>query len=246
MADIQQKTTSTTQFIVSSLRKILGPFALPGQKAIRDEYLKSLGLDPQDKPDPETGKIDAFLAKKAEEADEQSFNEAMAQINTIIVSIEDIIQSAVNASSFTQGAKDIVTALLNMLTIDFMRQNHPILHNVFFMLQTTHSFSNRSDSKTELSMFGAYFRDFFKSYNQETSEEARRLSEGLGFLTSIFSFMNPSFSARNMANNRCDGVLDKFSDQSKYCSYLLLSVIARDEAISTFFFTTLVSIVAFR
>ncbi len=189
MADIQQKTTSTTQFIVSSLRKILGPFALPGQKAIRDEYLKSLGLDPQDKPDPETGKIDAFLAKKAEEADEQSFNEAMAQINTIIVSIEDIIQSAVNASSFKQGAKDIVTALLNMLTIDYMRQNHPILHNVFFMLQTTHSFSNRSDSKTELSMIGAYIRDFFKSYNQETSEEARRLSEGLGFLTSIFSFM---------------------------------------------------------
>ena len=27
------------------------------KKAIRDEYLKSLGLDPQDKPDPETGKI---------------------------------------------------------------------------------------------------------------------------------------------------------------------------------------------
>lgn len=176
--DLPQKTTTFTQDLVDVLKKILGPFALPGKKAIRDDYFTSLGLDPKDTPEPNTDKIDSFTAKKAEEADELAFAEAVAQLNTIIVGIEDVVISAVNASSFKQGADDIITALLNMLTIDYMEREHPVLHNIFFMLQTGNNFANRGGGS--ISFFkavGNYFELFGRSHNLENADEARRLGE---------------------------------------------------------------------
>ena len=44
--DIQEKTKSGLQALTKGMQSLLGPFAIPGQKDIRDEYLQSLGIDP--------------------------------------------------------------------------------------------------------------------------------------------------------------------------------------------------------
>ena len=174
--DIQEKTKSGLQALTKGMQSLLGPFAIPGQKDIRDEYLQSLGIDPANVKDPNTTALTEFEKKKADEATLLAFIQAAKELTDIIINIEDAIKSAINEDD-EQAVSDITTALMNILTVDYCRRELPAVHNFLMILYSLNSFSNRGGGVVPIGdMVGDYWDKIWNTHFDD-GQEARHFSE---------------------------------------------------------------------
>ncbi|MCH5600861.1 DUF6603 domain-containing protein [Niabella ginsengisoli] len=106
----------------------------------RNELLGTLGVSGNggSTSAPATGGLQAYIDKEDDEVDPFKLAGAIADLTSLIMGLEGIISAAVNASDEDEERTvgEIVTALLNLLTLDYIRRREPAFHAVLELLNT--------------------------------------------------------------------------------------------------------------
>ena len=104
----------------------------------RTELLGTLGITGTTggKATPSTGGLEAYVNKADDEVDPFMLASAIADLTSVLMGIEGIIEAAVASNDGEQAANELLTALLNLLTLDYIRRRHPEFHAVLELLNT--------------------------------------------------------------------------------------------------------------
>jgi hypothetical protein len=98
----------------------------------RNELLGSLGLPPNgNAPNiPASGGLQAYIDKADDEVEPFKLAGAIADLTSIMLAIEGLVQAGIAASNGEEKrtASEITTALLNSLTLEYLRRRAPIFH----------------------------------------------------------------------------------------------------------------------
>ncbi|WP_026967793.1 DUF6603 domain-containing protein [Algoriphagus terrigena] len=148
----------------------------------RNELLGSLGLPPTGAPSIPIGSgLEEYVNKASDEVEPFKLAGAIADMTAIIVAIEGVVQAAIAASDGEEErtANEIVTAILNLLTLEYLRRRMPAVHSVISLL-------NALDTKMAAAGGSSNFivddiGGFLKSLGRglEDDESANALSDSL-------------------------------------------------------------------
>lgn len=148
----------------------------------RNELLGSLGLPPTGAPNiPIGGSLEEYVNKADDEVQPFKLAGAIADMTAIVMAIEGIVQAAIAASDGEEErtANEIVTAILNLLTLEYLRRRKPAVHSVISLL-------NALDTKMAAAGGSSNFivddiGGFLKSLGRglEDDESANALSDSL-------------------------------------------------------------------
>ncbi len=106
----------------------------------RTELLGTLGITgtASGGATPPTGGLEAYINKEDDEVEPFKLASAIADLTSIIMGIEGIIEAAIASDDEEEAgehvAGELVTALLNLLTLDYIRRRHPDIHAVIELL----------------------------------------------------------------------------------------------------------------
>src|SRR5690606_10452904 len=137
----EQNSEDFFQKLLKTFYEIIKPaIRMFSDDQARTELLGSLGLTGTGSgtTTPSTGGLEAYINKADDEVDPFQLASAIADLTSVIMGIEGII-SAVKASSDgddERSAGEIITAMLNLLTLDYIRRRDPGFHAVIELLNT--------------------------------------------------------------------------------------------------------------
>src|SRR5690349_12345413 len=136
-----QKSEDFFQKILKTFYEIIKPAVnMFSDDQARTELLGTLGLNSAGNSAgaPATGGLEAYINKADDEVDPFKLAGAIADLTSIMMGIEGIINAAIAGSNGEEErtAGEIVTALLNLLTLDYIRRRQPGFHAVLELLNT--------------------------------------------------------------------------------------------------------------
>lgn len=204
---------SGLQLIVKALGKLLGPLTDSTQKDLRNEYFLSMGIEADDFEAGNLDQVDKFLAKKANEADLLSFAAALKQQTDIISNVGDVLERNIPFFSGQPFEKkrlidDLTTSLLNMLTMEYVRVNLPLVHNILMALFSLNHFSNRGTGISSTgSLISEYAKSWSKSFDRENPDEARKLSEVFFVVGTVMAFLANRSLSNSMSAEDIETIL---------------------------------------
>ena|SRR5690242_21621723 len=90
----------------------------------RTELLGSLGITgtTSGATPPSTGGLEAYINKADDEVDPFKLASAIADLTSVVMGIEGIIEAAVSSDDAEEATGELVTALLNLLTLEYLRR----------------------------------------------------------------------------------------------------------------------------
>lgn len=186
---------SGLQRIIKGMDDLLKPLTDVTQKDFIDEAFASIGIVNVNMADIKRDKIDDFLKMESDKAGFLPFGEAMVQMTAIVKKLYDAVDF--NIKNFSghpferdRLIDDLTTAVINILTMEWFRKVSPGLHNAFMILYSLNNFSNRGGGVVpSLKMVGGYWKRWSESFNLETAEEARKLSEFFFVIGTVSAYL---------------------------------------------------------
>ncbi|MFT4094007.1 MAG: hypothetical protein QM640_10230 [Niabella sp.] len=171
------------QKILKTFYEILKPVLnIFSDDQARTEFLGTLGVTgtaPGATP-PATGGLQAYIDKADDEVDPFKLASAIADGTSIIMGIEGIISAAIAAGDGDEerSAGEVVTALLNLLTLDYLRRIHPSVHAVIELLNTIDSNTVAAGGSAS---FAKTVYDFFHKFGDgfDSEESTKNISDSL-------------------------------------------------------------------
>ena len=147
----------------------------------RTELLGSLGITGTagGTATPSTGGLEAYVNKADDEVDPFMLASAIADLTSVVMGIEGIIEAAVASDDGEQAAGELVTALLNLLTLDYLRRRHPEVHAVLELLNTLDESAVAAGGS--VNFVKDYIGGFFKRIGDtfDTEDSATSVSDAL-------------------------------------------------------------------
>ena len=151
----------------------------------RTELLGSLGITGTagGTSTPSTGGLEAYINKADDEVEPFKLASAIADLTSVIMGIEGIIQAALASSDSSDAgehvAGELTTALLNLLTLDYLRRRHPEIHAVVELLNTLDESADAAGGS--VNFIKDYIGGFFKQIGNtfDTEDSTRSVSDGL-------------------------------------------------------------------
>lgn len=148
----------------------------------RNELLGSLGLPPTGGPTLPVGtSLEEYVNKADDEVQPFKLAGAIADMTAIVVAIEGMVQAAIAASDGEEErtANEIVTAILNLLTLEYLRRRMPAVHSVISLLNTldTKMAAAGGSSNFIVDDIGGFLKSLGKGLEDE--ESAAALSDSL-------------------------------------------------------------------
>ena len=186
---------SGLQRIIKGMDDLLKPLTDVTQKDFIDEAFASIGIVNVNMADIKRDKVDDFLKMESDKAGFLPFGEAMVQMTAIVKKLYDAVDF--NIKNFSghpferdRLIDDLTTAVINILTMEWFRKVSPGLHNAFMILYSLNNFSNRGGGVVpSLKMVGGYWKRWSESFNLETAEEARKLSEFFFVMGTVSAYL---------------------------------------------------------
>lgn len=157
----------------------------------RNELLGSLGLPPSGAPDiPASNSLEEYVNKADDEVQPFKLAGAIADMTAIMVAIEGMVQAAIAASDGEEErtASEIVTAILNLLTLEYLRRRLPAVHSVVSLLNTldTKMAAAGGSSNFIVDDIGEFFKNLGRGLEDEESATALSDSLFLGIAGGLF------------------------------------------------------------
>jgi len=151
----------------------------------RTELLGSLGITGTTggTSTPSTGGLEAYINKADDEVDPFKLASAIADLTSVMMGIEGIIQAALASGDDSDAgehvAGELVTALLNLLTLDYLRRRHPEVHAVVELLNTLDESAVAAGGS--VNFIKDYIGGFFKQIGNtfDTEDSTTSVSDGL-------------------------------------------------------------------
>ena len=144
----------------------------------RNELLGSLGLPPSGAAAnlPAGGGLQAYIDKQDDEVEPSKLTGAIADLTSIMIAIEGFVEAGINASAGEEErtATEITTALLNILTLEYLRRRHPNIHAVISLLDTLDTKAAAAGGSTNflVDYVGGFFDDISRGLKDEASTTA--------------------------------------------------------------------------
>ncbi|HSF53049.1 MAG TPA: DUF6603 domain-containing protein [Algoriphagus sp.] len=157
----------------------------------RNELLGSLGLPPTGAPGIPIGTgLEEYVNKASDEVEPFKLAGAIADMTAIIVAIEGIVQAAIAASDGEEErtANEIVTAILNLLTLEYLRRRMPAVHSVISLLNAldTKMAAAGGSSNFIVDDIGGFLKSLGRGLEDEESANALSDSLFLGIAGGLF------------------------------------------------------------
>ena len=157
----------------------------------RNELLGSLGLPPTGAPSIPIGTgLEEYVNKADDEVQPFKLAGAIADMTAIVVAIEGIVQAAIAASDGEEErtANEIVTAILNLLTLEYLRRRMPAVHSVISLLNAldTKMAAAGGSSNFIVDDIGGFLKSLGRGLEDEESANALSDSLFLGIAGGLF------------------------------------------------------------
>ncbi|GAB3218042.1 hypothetical protein J0A67_01840 [Algoriphagus aestuariicola] len=158
----------------------------------RNELLGSLGLPPSGSaPNIPIGtSLEEYVNKADDEVQPFKLAGAIADMTAIVVAIEGIVQAAIAASGGDEKrtANEIVTAILNLLTLEYLRRRMPAVHSVISLLNAldTKMAAAGGSSNFIVDDIGGFLKSLGKGLEDEDSADALSDSLFMGIAGGLF------------------------------------------------------------
>lgn len=157
----------------------------------RNELLGSLGISSSGAPNiPTTGSLEEYINKADDEVEPFKLAGAIADMTAIMVAIEGMVQAAIAASDGDEErtASEIVTAILNLLTLEYLRRRMPAVHSVISLLNAldTKMAAAGGSSNFIVDDIGGFLKSLGKGLEDEESASALSDSLFLGIAGGLF------------------------------------------------------------
>ncbi|MBN7812315.1 hypothetical protein J0A68_15285 [Algoriphagus sp. H41] len=148
----------------------------------RNELLGSLGLPPTGAPNIPIGtSLEEYVNKADDEVQPFKLAGAIADMTAIVVAIEGIVRAAIAASGGDEKrtANELVTAILNLFTLEYLRRRMPAVHSVISLLNAldTKMAAAGGSSNFIVDDIGGFLKSLGKGLEDEDSADA--LSDSL-------------------------------------------------------------------
>jgi hypothetical protein len=153
-----------------------------GDDQARNELLGSLGLPPTGGPNIPIGtSLEEYVNKADDEVQPFKLAGAIADMTAIVMAIEGVVQAAIAASDGEEErtANELVTAILNLLTLEYLRRRMPAVHSVISLLNAldTKMAAAGGSSNFIVDDIGNFFKNLGRGLEDE--ESASALSDSL-------------------------------------------------------------------
>ncbi len=183
-SDIFQSLLKTVYDI---LKPVLEKFSDP---EARKEVLESLGLPTDASPAPTlpaTTNLQAYINKGETEVKPLQLAGAIADITAMMLVIEGVVVAAKSDDDERSGS-EIVTALLNLLTLEFVRLRHPAFHSFLQLISVvdTNAAANGGSVNFIKDVIGGYFSRLGEGLDTEAGVTAFSDALLLGFGGGLF------------------------------------------------------------
>lgn len=174
------------QKILKTFYEILKPaINMFSDDQARTELLGTLGITgtASGGATPATGGLEAYINKEDDEVEPFKLASAIADLTSVIMGIEGIIEAAIASDDAHDAgehvAGEVVTALLNLLTLDYVRRRHPDFHTVLELLNTLDKAAVATGGSANF--VRDYIGGFFKRMGKglETEDSTTALSDGI-------------------------------------------------------------------
>ncbi|MDX1940937.1 MAG: DUF6603 domain-containing protein [Saprospiraceae bacterium] len=163
----------------------------------RAELLESLGLDSSRAADgpslPGTSSLEDYINGQSQQDEAFALASALADLTQLMAGLEGFIESAKSAEEGDgeRTSSEILTALLNLLTLDYIRRRAPGFHSAIQLLNVIDSATAAEGGS--ISFFKDIVFGYFKRVgnglkNFQTEEDAKQVSDSLFFLFSLLLF----------------------------------------------------------
>ncbi len=158
----------------------------------RNELLGSLGLPPSGAAAnlPAGSGLQTYIDKADDEVEPFKLAGAIADLTSIMIAIEGFVEAGINASGGEEKrtATEITTALLNILTLEYLRRRHPKIHAVISLLDTLDTKAAAAGGSTNFlfDYVGGFFKNISNGLDNDQSTTAVSDSLFLGIAGILF------------------------------------------------------------
>lgn len=173
MAD--PKSEDLFQKILKICYEILKPgLDIFGDNQARTELLGTLGLPAANAtPIPAANGLQQYINKADDEVEPFKLAGAIADLTAIIAAFESTIVAAIAATNGEdkRAASEVTTALLNFLTLEYLRRRRPRVHAVISLLNTLdeNTVATGGSGNFAAEYIGGFFRNLGKGLENEQS-----------------------------------------------------------------------------